>query len=123
MIDVLARIGEIEQRLRSVSRSRLLLAAGLALIVLLAPLILGLDPDDWLHLLGALATVLAGATGLAKAVQLWWTSTENAKEAIESEAVQELQYELTVTRRLLHVCEEGIGLYQESRFNPERFGR
>lgn len=122
MNDVLARIDALEQRLRGISRSRLLFAASLLLIFVLTPLV-WLDPDDWLHLLGALATLLAGMTGLVKAVELWWHSTENGKRAIESEAVERLEYELSVTKRLLRVCEDGIALYQESRFNPERFGR
>lgn len=118
MIDVLAKIDALEQRLRQVSRSRLLFAASLLAIFVLTPLF-WLDPEDWLHLLGALATLIAGTTGLVKALQLWWRSTESGKQAIESEAVQALEYELAVKERELHICQEAVGIYETSRFNPE----
>ena len=120
MIDVLARIDALEQRLRSISRSRLLFIASLLAIFVLTPLV-WLDPDDWLHLLGALATLIAGATGLVKAVELWWKSSEAGKEAQESDRVQELEYENAKLTRELHICMEGIGLHEEFKFNPERF--
>lgn len=63
-------------------------------------------------------------TGLLKVIQLWRASQVSPEEriaALESERNLELEYELATTKRLLHVCEEGIELYQESRFNPERF--
>lgn len=122
MSDVLARIAALEQRLRGISRSRLLFAASLLAIFVLTPLLL-IDADVWLHLLGAAAALVAGLTGLVKAVDLWWKASDNGKQVLESEAVQQLEYELSVTKRLLRVCEDGISLYQESRFNPERFGR
>lgn len=81
--------------------------------------------NDAAAVIGALATLVAGVTGLLKVVRLWQTAQakdfEARKQAYESDAVQKLEYELATTKRLLHVCEEGIELYQESRFHPERF--
>ena len=121
MIDVLARIDALEQRLRAIARSRLLLIGALVLAVLAIPILLGMDPDVWLHILGALATVIAGATGLLKAIELWWASSENGKSAMESEEVAARDYEIAVLKRELHICMEGIGLHEEFKFNPERF--
>ena len=81
--------------------------------------------SDAAALIGALATLVAGVTGLLKVIQLWRVAQGKEQEAriaaLESQRNQELEFELSTTKRLLHVCEEGIELYQESRFHPERF--
>lgn len=119
MNDVLARIDEIEQRLRAISRSRLLFAGILTVLFLLLPL-LWIDGDLWLHLLGALASLIAGTTGLLKVLQLWWQSSENGRSVMESDQVEKRDYEIAVLRRELHVCEEAIEAYQRSRWNWEQ---